>query len=52
VPKQGFKAITVYADVYAEIEKAMKEANQKAGYRKYRSVAHFVESAIMAYTET
>jgi hypothetical protein len=49
MPKEGFNTITVSSEIYAKIEAEMKKANEKAGYRKYRSVAHFVEEAIIKY---
>jgi hypothetical protein len=49
MPKEGFKSITVEDKMYALIETEMKKANQKAGYRKYRSVSHFVEEAIISF---
>jgi hypothetical protein len=49
MPKEGFKSITVDTEVYKKIQIEMKKANEKAGYRKYRSVSHFVEEAIISY---
>jgi hypothetical protein len=49
MPKEGFKTITIDATMYAKIEAELRKANQKAGYRKYRSVSHFVEEAIVSY---
>lgn len=34
---------------YDRIVKSMQEANKKAGYKKYRSVAHFVTEAVMDF---
>lgn len=39
------------SEAYDLIVKARKEANNKAGYKKYRSVAHFVTEALMHYIE-
>jgi hypothetical protein len=49
MPKEGFKTVTVCDDTMKKIEAEMRKANQKAGYRKYRSVSHFVEEAIANY---
>jgi hypothetical protein len=49
MPKEGYKSITVEDKIYTMIESEMRKANQKAGYRKYRSVSHFVEEAIVNY---
>jgi hypothetical protein len=49
MPKEGFQSITVGSDMYAKIEAQMRKANEKAGYRKYRSISHFVEEAVMHY---
>jgi hypothetical protein len=50
MPKEGFKTVTIDAKMYDKIETEMRKANQKAGFRKYRSVSHFVEEAIISYT--
>lgn len=49
MPKSGYSTITLSGEVYERIQSQMNKANQKAGYRKYRSIAHFVEEAIMKY---
>ena len=49
MPKAGYKSITIDEAVYGKIETEMRKANQKAGYRKYRSVSHFVEEAIVNF---
>lgn len=49
MPKEGYKTVTVDAKIYAKVEDEIKKANQKAGFRKYRNVSHFVEEAIMNY---
>lgn len=49
MPKEGYKTITVEDKIYEKIEAEMRKANQKAGFRKYRSVSHFVEEAIVSY---
>jgi len=52
MPKQGFIAITISKSIHDKIKEGMEEANKSAGYRKYRSVAHYVEACIMAYEPT
>jgi hypothetical protein len=49
MPKEGFSTITISSEMYAKIEADMNKANKKAGYRKYRSVTHFVEEAVINY---
>lgn len=49
MPKEGYRTITVETKIYEKIETEMRKANQKAGFRKYRSVSHFVEEAIINY---
>lgn len=36
--------------MYEKIMLAMEKANKKAGYRKYRSISHFVEDAVIKLT--
>jgi hypothetical protein len=49
MPKEGFKTVTIDSKIYDKIESEIGKANQKAGFRKYRSVSHFVEEAIINY---
>jgi hypothetical protein len=49
MPKEGYQSITVEDKIYKLIEDEMRKANQKAGYRKYRSVSHFAEEAIVSF---
>jgi hypothetical protein len=35
--------------VYEKIKERMKTVNEKAGFKKYRSVSHFVENCVMSY---
>jgi hypothetical protein len=49
MPREGHKSITISSETYEKIEKYIIEANYKAGYRKYRSISHFVEEILMEY---
>lgn len=49
MPKGNFTTITVSTEIYNKIKKRLEEVNERAGYRKFRSIAHFVEEAIMKY---
>lgn len=49
--KAGFKGVTISEKVYEKAEKFIWETNQKAGFKKIRSVAHLVELAIEHYLE-
>ena len=49
MPKSGYKAITISEKIYDRIIELMNEANEKAGYKKFRSIAHFVEQSIMEH---
>jgi hypothetical protein len=51
MPKKGFASVTIDSEAYNLIIKARKQANNKAGYKKYRSVAHFITEAVMRYIE-
>lgn len=46
-PKAGYISITINNEIYNKILAAMKEANRKAGYKRFRSAAHFVEYVVM-----
>ena len=43
--------ITISDDVYREILEVIEEINRKAGCRKIRSVAHFIELAVADYVK-
>jgi len=47
VPKSGYTSITISDEVAVRCREAVKIANKKAGYKKYRSVSHFVEAQVM-----
>ena len=49
MPAKGYKVITITEQVYAKITENMVEMNRKAGYKKFRSVSHFVEEATMGF---
>jgi len=49
MPKSGYKAITVSEKIYEQIVKKMNEANEKADYKKFRSITHFVEESVMEF---
>lgn len=49
MPAKGYKVITITEQVYDEITKNMIEMNREAGYKKFRSVSHFVEEATMGF---
>jgi hypothetical protein len=49
MPKTGFSSITVSSEIYQKLQQAMNKANEKAGYKKYRSITHFVEESIVNY---
>lgn len=42
-PRTGYKSLTLPEEIYQELEKAMKQANEKAGYKKFRSLPQFVD---------
>lgn len=49
MPKEGYKTITVENRVYEMAEAKIRQGNKKAKKKKYRSVAHFIEEAIVNY---
>ena len=49
MPDERFSVVTIHKDLKEQIERTIDEINAKAGFRKYRSVAHYVETAVMSY---
>jgi hypothetical protein len=43
--------VTITTEIYERIRAEMQKANEESGYRKFRSVSHFVEYTIMNYEE-
>lgn len=48
MPRVGYTSITVSKDVYNVIQRLMDRENEEAGFKKYRSISHYVEEKIMA----
>ena len=51
MPKEGYTSITVSDKMYERIQKVVAYLNEQAGFKKFRSVSHFVEVAIMEYAK-
>lgn len=51
MPIKGYTCITMNKEVYENLKKLMKQVNEKAGYRKFRSVSHFIEEAASEYVK-
>jgi len=49
LPRQGWKTATLDDGVYEKIQKYVDEINYKRGYRRFRSISHFVEEALLWY---
>jgi len=49
MPKEGWKAVTISTDMYANAEKFIIEYNYERGMKEIRSMAHLVEMAIREY---
>lgn len=47
MPRPGYTTITISQDFYNRIMRLIEKFNEEAGYRRYRSVSHFVEESIM-----
>lgn len=47
MPRPGYTTITISQDFLNRITRLIEKLNEEAGYRRYRSVSHFVEEAIM-----
>ena len=49
--KKGFKGVVFYESVYNKAKEFMEKVNQKAGYKKIRSMAHLIDMAVTEYLE-
>jgi len=49
MPRRGYKAVTISTPIYELVKDYIKKANEKEGYRKWRSISQFVETAMMEY---
>ncbi len=49
MPKEGFDVITVSQALRDQLVADMKEANRLAGYKKFRSLPHYVETCAVYY---
>lgn len=47
--KKGYKTAILREEIYNEATKFIEEENRKAGYKKIRSLAHFIDMAIVEY---
>lgn len=47
MPKANFTSITVSDRIYDAIKQRIINANKEAGYKKFRSVAHYIEWLVM-----
>lgn len=47
--KEGYTGITISENVYQKIKEAMQDINEKSGFRRFRSVAHFVEESTIGF---
>ena len=49
MPRKGYQAVTISLPVYKLIKEFIEMENKKEGYRKWRSISQFVETALMEY---
>jgi len=49
MPRRGYTTVTINNEVYEKAKKYMDEENAKAGYKKYRSLSHLVEIALIEF---
>lgn len=47
MPRQGYTSVTMNKDIYKKIKDAMEQANKVAGFKKFRSMSHFIEYLVM-----
>jgi hypothetical protein len=51
MPKKGYNVVTISENLYQKAKETMNEVNKKAGYRKFRSVSHFVEESLILFCQ-
>ncbi|MCD6113923.1 MAG: hypothetical protein J7J78_01320 [Thermoprotei archaeon] len=51
MPPKGYRNISIKESLYRELEKFMIQENAKAGYRKWKSIAEIVETAVKEFLE-
>ena len=51
MPKQGYTTITINEELHNRMKLLIEKLNERAGYKKFRSVSHFVEESIMKHHE-
>lgn len=51
MPLNGFTTITIPKPIDAKIVEAIERANEKAGFRRFRSKAHYIEWCISQLSE-
>jgi len=49
MPRKGYQAVTISEEVYKLVKDFIKKENEREGFRKWRSVSQFVETALMDY---
>ena len=49
MPRPGYTTITISQDFLNKITRLIDKLNEEAGYRRYRSVSHFVEETIVQF---
>jgi len=51
LPPKGYRNISIKETIYRQLEKFMIQENAKAGYRKWKSIAEIVETAVKEFLE-
>ena len=46
LPREGYTSITIDEELSRKVKEFVGQYNAKIGYRRYRSVSHFIEEAI------
>ena len=49
--KKGYKGVVFREEIYNKALEFIEKVNEKAGYKKIRSLAHLVDMAIAEYIE-
>jgi len=49
MPREGYTSVTVSNRIYNRIKDFIESENEREGYRKWRSISQFIETAIIEY---
>ena len=47
MPREGYTSITIEEELSKRVREFVDQYNERVGYRRYRSVSHFIEEAVV-----